>query len=100
MGNTPLTDTEITTALGQLDGWQRDGDKITKTFEFDTYLAGCAFAVTAGTVAEGFGHHPDMTVGWRKVTLDFTTHDAGHKISGKDIEVAKAIDNLPYPKKK
>lgn len=95
---TPLNDAQIIEALTGLNGWERDGDTLTKTYKFDQYLAGIAFAATAGTIAEGFGHHPDMTVGWRKVTLAFTTHDAGSKITQKDIDVAKAIDNVPYPK--
>lgn len=95
---TPLNDAQIIEALTGLNGWERDGDTLTKTYKFDSYLGGIAFATTAGTIAEGFGHHPDMTVGWRKVTLSFTTHDAGSKITQKDIDVAKAIDNVPYPK--
>jgi len=98
MASTPMNDAAIIEALSKLDGWERDGDKITKTFKFDNYLAGIAFAATAGTVAEGFDHHPDMFVGYRKVTLEFTTHDAGSKITQKDIDVATAINALPYPK--
>lgn len=94
-----LSDSDINAALEKLDGWQRDGDKITRTYEFDHYLAGIAFAAAAGTVAEGHGHHPDMYVGWRKVQLDFTTHDIGGKISQKDLDLAAAINALPYPKK-
>ena len=97
---TPLNDAQIIEALTGLDGWERDGDTLTKTYQFDQYLAGIAFAATAGTIAEGFNHHPDMVIGWRKVTLSFTTHDAGSKISQKDVDVAKAINDLPFPRAK
>lgn len=95
---TALTDAEIIEGLSGLNNWERDGNKITKTFQFDTYLAGVAFASTVGVIAEGLDHHPDMTIGWRKVTVSFTTHDAGHAISAKDITAAAAIDAVGYPK--
>ncbi|QPC82604.1 4a-hydroxytetrahydrobiopterin dehydratase [Phototrophicus methaneseepsis] len=99
MAATALNDAEIIEALAGLDGWEREGNKLTKTYEFDQYLAGIAFAATAGTIAEGFDHHPDMFVGYKKVTLEFTTHSADSKITQKDIQVAQALDALPYPKK-
>lgn len=99
MAATPLNDAEIIEALAGLDGWERDGNMLTKTYKFDQYLAGIAFAATAGTIAEGFDHHPDMEVGYKKVKLSFTTHDADSKITQKDIDIAQALDDLPYPKK-
>ena len=93
-----LTEAEIIERLEQLRDWARDGDSITKTFKLDSYLAGLALATTIGTIAEGFDHHPDITIGWRKVTVRFTTHSAGNKLSHKDFDVAAAIDALPYPR--
>lgn len=98
MATKALNEAEIIERLSSLDNWERDGDHITKTFKLDTYLAGLAFASAVGVIAEGFDHHPDMTIGWRKVTVSFTTHDAGHKLSAKDFDVAEAIDAVPYPK--
>lgn len=98
MSTTALNDQEITTSLNDLDGWQRDGDSISKTYEFKSYLEGLAFASAAGTVAEGRNHHPDIMIGWRKVTLSFTTHDAGSKITQKDIDAATAIEALNVPR--
>lgn len=100
MATPALTDTEIETGLSKLNGWERSGDSITKTVKFGTYGEGLAFATAAGVVAEGKDHHPDIMIGWRKVTLTFTTHDAGHKISQKDIDTAAAIDALGFPKVK
>lgn len=93
-----LSDAEIIESLSNLNNWERVGDTIIKTFKFDHYLSGLAFASTIGVIAEGLDHHPDMTIGWRKVTVSFTTHDAGHKLSTKDFAVAEAIDAVGYPK--
>ena len=93
-----LSDTEISAGLAKLNGWARAGDELTKEFKFDNYLAGLAFAAGVGVIAEGLNHHPDMTIGWRRVSLSFTTHDAGGKLTEKDFAAAAAIDGLGYPK--
>lgn len=94
---TALTEAEIIERLAGLNRWQRDGDMVIKTFQFDSYLAGVAFAASVGVIAEGLNHHPDMTIGWRKVTVSFTTHDVGSKLTAKDFAAAAAIDALGYP---
>ena len=98
MMTTPLNDAEIIERLQRLDGWTRDGDHLRKTFKLDTYLAGLALATAIGTICEGMNHHPDMTIGWRKVEVSFTTHDAGNKLSAKDFQAAEKIDALGYPR--
>jgi 4a-hydroxytetrahydrobiopterin dehydratase len=97
MATQPLSDSDITTALDSLKGWSRDGDAITKTFSFASYLAGIAFASAVGVLSEGADHHPDLHISWRKVTVRYNTHDAGNKISQKDIDLAHAIDSIGYP---
>jgi len=98
MATPALTNAEIIEGLSDLKNWERVGDTIIKTFKFDRYLDGLAFASTVGVIAEGLDHHPDMTISWRKVTVSFTTHDAGHKLSAKDFAAAQAIDAVGYPK--
>lgn len=92
----PLSDDAISSSLSQLPGWERDGGSITKTFKLDKYLTAFAFAATVGTIAEGLDHHPDIHIGWKKVTVTFSTHSAGHVVTEKDIEAAAAIEGLPY----
>lgn len=92
----PMTDEAIAKALKPLHGWTHEGDVIKKTYKFSTYLAGLAFATTVGTLAEGFDHHPDILIKWRKVTVSFSTHDAGDKVTPTDIKVAEAIEALSF----
>lgn len=93
-----LSEAEIIEKLQKLDNWERDDNKITKTFKFDSYLSGVAFATSVGVIAEGLDHHPDIAIGWRKVVVSFTTHDAGNALSEKDFAAAQAIDDVGYPK--
>ena len=98
MATQPLTDAEIQSHLETLEGWEREGDALVRTFVLPSYTAGLAFAVTVGTLAEGFDHHPDLFIGYKRVRVAFSTHDAGNKISHKDVQIAHVINQLPYPK--
>ena len=91
-----LTNEAVAKALKSLHGWSHKNDTIEKTYSFASYLDGLAFATTVGTIAQGFDHHPDIVIKWRKVTITFSTHDAGNKVTATDIKVAEAIEALPY----
>ncbi|WP_135661835.1 4a-hydroxytetrahydrobiopterin dehydratase [Halorhabdus rudnickae] len=86
-----LADEEIEAQLPT--DWERDGDEIVRTFEFDAYLDGVGFAAAAGGLAQEAFHHPEMTIGWREVDVRLTTHDAGG-ITAADIELAERLNDL------
>jgi 4a-hydroxytetrahydrobiopterin dehydratase len=96
MSPKPLTDAEISAHMAQLPGWAHEGGALTKQYRFDVYLAGIAFASAVGVLAEGLGHHPDLLIGWRKVTITVSTHDAGNQVTQHDIALAQAVEALPY----
>jgi len=98
MATRPASEEEIAERLSRLPGWARENDTLVKTYSFDSYVAGLVFATAIGTIAEGFDHHPDLYIGWRKVAVTLTTHDAGNKLSHKDFDVADAITAHPYPR--
>jgi 4a-hydroxytetrahydrobiopterin dehydratase len=96
---TALTATELAAALPSLIGWIPEGETaISKTYVMPNYLAGVAFASAVAIVAEAYDHHPDLTIGYKKVTVRFSTHDAGNKITQKDVDTALAVEALGYPK--
>jgi 4a-hydroxytetrahydrobiopterin dehydratase len=86
-----LTDDEIAEQLPP--GWERDGDEIVRTFEFDSYLDGVGFAAGAAGLAEEAWHHPELTLTWGEVEVRLTTHDAGG-ITDKDIDLAERFDDI------
>ena len=73
--------------------WNEIDNTITKTFEFNSYLDGIDFVNADANVAEQENHHPDISIGYCKVTISLTTHDAG-TITEKDYKLAKLIDDL------
>lgn len=86
-----LTDSEIENRLPA--GWDRDGDEIVRTFEFDAYLEGVGFAAGVGGLAQEAFHHPSMSIGWREVEIRLTTHDAGG-ITDNDLDLAERCNTL------
>ena len=84
-----LSDDEIQAQLP--DGWARDGDEIVRTFEFDDYLKGVAFATEVGEIAEEEFHHPTIEIGYKEVEVRFTSHEEGG-ITDQDIQMAEYVN--------
>jgi 4a-hydroxytetrahydrobiopterin dehydratase len=83
----------LTGALTALPAWTTDGSQIKKSFAFATYKDGLVFAVAVGHLADRMDHHPDMFVGYRKVDIALSTHDAGG-VTEFDIKLATQIESL------
>ncbi|MBL9037786.1 MAG: 4a-hydroxytetrahydrobiopterin dehydratase [Archangium sp.] len=85
---TPLDDTALQQFLKAHPGWRHEANALVCTFEFGAFLQGLRFVQSLGQLAEAADHHPDIDVRWRKVTLRFTTHDAGNRVTDLDTRLA------------
>ena len=84
----------LTELLGELGGWQRDGQSITKTFTLKGWKSALAFANRVADAATAANHHPDIHMErYKTVRIVLTTHVV-KGISRADIELARAIDAL------
>jgi 4a-hydroxytetrahydrobiopterin dehydratase len=63
-------------------------------FSFSSYPQGVLFANAVAFIADKHQHHPEISIGYTKVKIFITTHDAGNTITQKDFELAEAIENL------
>lgn len=86
-----LSDSEIEAQLPA--NWDREGEEIVRTFEFDGYLDAVGFVAGAGGIAEDAWHHPEMTIRWGEVEVRLTTHDAGG-ITRNDIDLAERLNGV------
>ena len=93
MGRQRLDEQELHTALKDLEGWSLAGDTITATYPFDSYEAGVAFAVRVALYAQRVDHHPDLLIRWGKVTVTWSTHDAGG-VTQRDIKGAAYVSEV------
>ncbi|GEM84421.1 MAG: putative pterin-4-alpha-carbinolamine dehydratase [Meiothermus sp.] len=91
---TRLNEGEIRNGLQGLPQWALVEGRIEKTFTFDTYAEGVAFAVKVALHAEKVDHHPDsLEIMWGKVKVAYVTHSAGG-VTSLDLEAAAQIDAL------
>jgi 4a-hydroxytetrahydrobiopterin dehydratase len=88
-----LDEAKIFTALVSVPAWQRNGDVISRTFQFRDFPAAMKFTAVVAELAEEAWHHPDIDIRWNKVTLTLTTHDAGG-LTEKDFVLARQFDKL------
>jgi len=96
-GQLKLDVTQIPIALATVPDWKRQGDVITRTFEFKDFSAAMKFVNAAAELAEQAWHHPDIDIRWNKVTLTLTTHKAGG-LTEMDFALARKVDRLQTPK--
>lgn len=90
-----LSQAEREDALEGLPEWDyQDGrGAITRSFTFDDFSQAFAFMTQVALLAEKSDHHPEWSNVWNRVDILLTTHDAGG-LSGRDIDMAQAIDAL------
>lgn len=86
-----LSSAEITAKMLCVPHWSRSGDLIERTFAFPDFIASMRFVNLMAIEAERTQHHPDILVKYNKVTLGYSTHDAGG-LTFKDFDGAIAAD--------
>jgi 4a-hydroxytetrahydrobiopterin dehydratase len=92
----PLTPAEIADALRALPGWDVAGDALAKEFKFGGFREALSFMVRVGFEAEAMDHHPDWTNVYNRVSVRLNTHDAGGKVTAKDVALAQKIQAISW----
>ena len=85
-----LSEEALQQQMTALPGWLVEGCELMKEFRFESYLAGIEFVQRVAGMAERMNHHPDLYIGWRKVTVHLNTHSAGG-LTRLDFELAGQI---------
>ena len=93
---TTLTNAQITAALESLFGWTFQNDKITKTYQFGSFKEAMSFIVRLSYEAEALNHHPELFNVYSTVRIALNTHDAGGKVTAKDLDLAKTIEEISW----
>ena len=90
----PLSEAEITRALGALPGWRHEREALAKDFEFADFPAALAWMTRAGFEAEKMNHHPEWTNVYRRVAVRLNTHSVGGRVTALDVELATRLERL------
>ncbi len=74
--------------------WTEKENTLYRAFTFKDFKEAFAFMTRVAVLAEAHNHHPTWTNTYNKVEIWLSTHDAGNTVTGKDHELAQAIDAL------
>jgi 4a-hydroxytetrahydrobiopterin dehydratase len=88
-----LSDAEVEERLTRLDGWERTGDAIEKSFKRGDFVGAVKFVSSLVEPAEEMNHHPDVAISWDTVAVAISTHSEGG-LTAADFELAAKIDAL------
>jgi 4a-hydroxytetrahydrobiopterin dehydratase len=88
-----LSESKVEEKLAALDGWERAGEAIEKSFRRGDFVGAVEFVSGLVAPAEEMNHHPDVAISWETVTLTISTHSEGG-LTAADFELAAKIDAL------
>jgi len=94
--STPLTGKEVQDVLSSLKGWKFEAEALAKTYTFKTFREAFSFMTRVAFEAEELNHHPDWTNVYNRVVVKLSTHDAGNKVTAKDVELAKRFEKISW----
>ena len=80
-------------ALGELPGWQRQGNGIRSRYQFDDFGSAVQFVGRVADDIGATGHQPVITIRGGQVTVDLEPSATGG-LTGDDLAVAARIQRL------
>jgi 4a-hydroxytetrahydrobiopterin dehydratase len=89
-----ISDSELQAALSGLPDWFVENDQLVKTFTFNSFREAIAAIVRISFEAEDQNHHPTIRNTYNSLQIRLCTHDAGNKITDKDIALAGMIEQV------
>lgn len=100
-GTAPLTGKDLELLLKSVQDWKLIGNtlrstqgeqaRISKEFKFKNFVEAMKFVNQVADIAEGEGHHPDISIFYNRVRFELTTHAIGG-LSQNDFILAAKID--------
>lgn len=94
--STPLSDAQIQDALKSLPGWRYEEGKLKRRFQFGGFKEAVSFIVRLAFEAERLNHHPELLNVYNRVEIALSTHDAGGRVTARDVELAEAIESFNW----
>ena len=76
--------------------WRMEEDSLHAQWVFEDFGRAMSFMNSVADVAERMNHHPEWTNVYNRVEIRLNTHDAGNKVTAKDVELAQRIESLSW----
>ena len=90
----PLSAQQIEAALGSLTGWVWESDALVRHYAFADFRSAIGAIVRIGFEAESLHHHPELHNVYNRVDVRLTTHDAGNRVTDRDVQLARRIEAI------
>jgi 4a-hydroxytetrahydrobiopterin dehydratase len=88
---------DIDTQLKNLNHWHLEENQafpeICKSYHFSSYVDGLKLLQSIAHYAEDINHHPNLKLGFKTLTVSWTTHDE-KGLTMRDFECAQHCDHL------
>ncbi|MCZ7687713.1 MAG: 4a-hydroxytetrahydrobiopterin dehydratase [Sandaracinaceae bacterium] len=91
-----LSDDAIRDALAELPGWRHEGSALRKRFTFGGFPEAISFITRIAFDAERLDHHPELRNVYGTVDVALTTHDAGNRVTERDVALARRIEAISW----
>jgi len=92
----PLSAAKIAAACRKLPGWKFQRGALAKEFKFASFREAMGFMARAAFEAEELNHHPEWTNVYNRLSVRLNTHDAGDKVTAKDVELARRLQKISW----
>jgi 4a-hydroxytetrahydrobiopterin dehydratase len=86
---------ELKRALVALPGWTHSNKRLFRSYNFPDYYHTIAFVNALAWMANVQDHHPDLSVHYARVVVEWSTHDAGGVTLNDCICAAKTEQFAP-----
>ena len=90
---TPYSEAQAKELIRKLKGWSLEGGKLVKVYPFPNYYQTLAFVNALAWISHRADHHPDLSVGYNKCRVEYSTHAIGG-LSENDFLCAAKCDAL------
>ncbi len=77
-----------------LDDWRKLATRLHARYGIPDFPTGAAFVSAVAQAAEAANHHPDLTLQYALVDVSVCSHDSGHAVTRKDVDLARTISAL------
>jgi 4a-hydroxytetrahydrobiopterin dehydratase len=89
-----LDEDALAAARADIPDWAGDTHGLTRRVSLPTFPIAVAVVDEVAVAAEAANHHPDIDIRWRTLTFSLSTHDAGGRVTARDIGLARRIDAI------
>jgi len=74
--------------------WKEENQVLLKTFTFASFEEAMQFMQKAAPFISETDHHPTWSNTYNRVEVKLTTHDAGNKVTEKDYNLSRILDEV------